>query len=397
MPVKVETDNWVCVFRDQIKDSIAEGDQWFVTNYKGKMRLQVREDGKIATRILPFEWNKKETPKALQRIREIYKNYSLSKGEKTLAKACEVSAASSSTQKIEWTELTDQYRKFVPNASDRTWKKYYVPVLVKAGHIYSLKKKPADGEALMMRSLTQWEQGSRSRQIARRSLKGFLEWAVMRGKLPAAYAPPASIPEIKKPKRIGFALTDSQILRLLDDISDERWKFAIQLCAVYGLRPEELRHLRIKDGVEGKELWTIYQKSMGGTKGDKTKPRRLHPLLIEDMDGNTIDWKLQQRLEIGESLPPLGQKGKGGEALRTHLRRKNVWNVLCKEAEMIGEVLVPYTFRHRYAKASHAAGIPLTNIAAAMGHTTEVHHQSYARFIPDGTADLYAKRNARVA
>jgi len=30
---------------------------------------------------------------------------------------------------------------------------------------------------------------------------------------------------------------------------------------------------------------------------------------------------------------------------------------------MIGEVLVPYTFRHRYAKASHAAGIPLTNIA----------------------------------
>ena len=29
---------------------------------------------------------------------------------------------------------------------------------------------------------------------------------------------------------------------------------------------------------------------------------------------------------------------------------------------MIGEVLVLYTFRHRYAKASHAAGIPLINI-----------------------------------
>ena len=64
---------------------------------------------------------------------------------------------------------------------------------------------------------------------------------------------------------------------------------------------------------------------------------------------------------------------------------------------MIGEVLVPYTFRHRYAKASHASGIPLTNIAAAMGHTTEVHHQSYARFIPDGTTDVYAKQNTRVA
>ena len=78
MPVKVEKDNWVSVFRDQIKDSIAESDQWFITNCRGKMRLQVKEDGKVATRILPFEWNKKNTPKALQRIREIYKNYSLS-------------------------------------------------------------------------------------------------------------------------------------------------------------------------------------------------------------------------------------------------------------------------------------------------------------------------------
>ena len=68
---------------------------------------------------------------------------------------------------------------------------------------------------------------------------------------------------------MGFALTDYQIHRVFDDLSDERWKFAIQLCAVYGLRNEELRYLRIKDGSEGKE----------------------------------------------------------SEALRTHLRRENVWNV----------------------------------------------------------------------
>ena len=63
---------------------------------------------------------------------------------------------------------------------------------------------------------------------------------------------------------------------------------------------------------------------------------------------------------------------------------------------MIGEVLVLYTFRHHYAKASHAAGIPLINITAAKGHTSEVHHQSYARYIPDGTVDLYVKLNERV-
>ena len=110
-------------------------------------------------------------------------------------------------------------------------------------------------------------------------------------------------------------------------------------------------------------------------------------------DGNPINWKLQKRLSIGESLPPLGAEGKGGEALRTHLRRRTAWQSLKKEAENINEVLVPYTFRHRYAKQSHAAGFPVSNFAAAMGHSIEVHLESYARFVPDGTADLYAKAN----
>ena len=56
-----------------------------------------------------------------------------------------------------------------------------------------------------------------------------------------------------------------------------------------------------------------------------------------------------------------------------------------------------FTLRHRYANASHEADIPLANIPAAMNHTTVVPHQSYERFIPDGTVDLYAKRNARVS
>ncbi len=57
------------------------------------------------------------------------------------------------------------------------------------------------------------------------------------------------------------------------------------------------------------------------------------------------------------------------------------------------EVLKPYSFRHRYAKQSHAAGFPIANIALAIGHTVEVHLQNYARFTPDATTDLYAKAN----
>ena len=136
---------------------------------------------------------------------------------------------------------------------------------------------------------------------------------------------------------------------------------------------------------------------MGGIKVDTTKPSRLDHLLVKDVDGNTMDLNHQQKIEIGKSLPLIASEGKGDEVLRTHLLRKYVWNDLCKGTQMIAEVIVPYTFRHLYAKAFHAGGMPLTNISSDIDHTTEVHHQSYARFIPDGTADLYTKRNARVA
>ena len=86
----------------------------------------------------------------------------------------------------------------------------------------------------------------------------------------------------------------------MDSEVHDRWRFVIQLCSVYGLRPEELRYLVIKDGVSGAELWTTDRKSMGGTKGAKTEPRMLHPLLLRDPDGTAIDWNLQARLQEGE-------------------------------------------------------------------------------------------------
>ena len=115
---------------------------------------------------------------------------------------------------------------------------------------------------------------------------GFLNWAGQRGHLKPIYSPPAALPETVKQKRIGYPLSDGQILHLLDNLPagevHDRWRFAIQLGAVYGLCPKELRHLLIKDGVSGAKLWTTYQKSMGGTKGAKTEPRRLRPLFLRD-------------------------------------------------------------------------------------------------------------------
>ena len=80
--------------------------------------------------------------------------------------------------------------------------------------------------------------------------------------------------------------------------------------------------------------------------------------------------------------------------IENYLRRREVWMSLKAEALNSGEQLTSYSFCHRYAKASHAANLPVANIAEAMGHTIEVHLGSYARFKSDVTADLYAQVNA---
>ena len=236
------------------------------------------------------------------------------------------------------------------------------------------------------------------RQICRQKLYGFLTWAVQRNHLKPIYLPPASLPEMRKAKRVGYALSDSQILQLLNSLPKgvvhDRWRFAIQLSSVFGVRPEGLRWLRLKDGPHGPELWSIYRKSMGGRKGDKTKPRRLQPLLVRDLDGSPFDWNLLARIQVGEELPPLQSPGDGAQALNNYLRRREVWRALKAEALNSGEQLTAYTFRHRYSKASHGAGLPLANISAAMGHCIQVHLLSYARFQPDATGELYAQANA---
>ena len=60
---------------------------------------------------------------------------------------------------------------------------------------------------------------------------------------------------------------------------------------------------------------------------------------------------------------------------------------------MIGDVLVPYTIWNRFAKTSHDHGIPLTNISAATGLTTEVFYQSYSKFIPNTKASQHGHSN----
>ena len=381
MPRVSQTEPWIKPFRRQV--AVTCGEDWYVRNNRGRLRLEVRGAGTVA---LNFDWTERGAALALPFIQQMFKRWD--GGRITLAAATQSTKTSGSNQKLDFTQLVDAFHKFVPYAGDKTWKENYMPVLRNCRDQFK-GKTPRDGEALCIAALSQWDQGTRMRQISRRVLFKFLDWAVRRGHLKPIYSPPARLPETLKPKRIGYPLSDAQILSLIESIPDPRWQFAVQLLAVYGLRPEELRWLRIKDGA----LWCIYEKSMGGIKGQKTEPRRLHPLFVRDVDGTAIDWKLQARLQIGEELPPLRTEGKGAQAVTSYLRRRKTWMAMIEEADHAGEQLTTYSFRHRYAKESHTKNLPVANIAEAMGHTMEVHLKNYGRFKPSGTGNLYAEVN----
>ena len=141
-------------------------------------------------------------------------------------------------------------------------------------------------------------------------------------------------------------------------------------------------------------MWSTYNKSRGGRKGERTTERRLYPLVVRGVDGPSCDWNLTQRVAQQEALPPLGQPGKAGEAVRTFLRRRHMWQSIMEEAPAEGQELVPYSCRHRDSAMGHVRGLPPKQIADAMGHNLEVHMANYARFMTRDLADAFDAVNA---
>ena len=66
-----------------------------------------------------------------------------------------------------------------------------------------------------------------------------------------------------------------------------------------------------------------------------------------------------------------------GKTLGAVLRRLPYWQQLISEYEARGEWLRPYSLRDTFSVRAHGIVKDDTLIAAAMGHTVEVHHRSY--------------------
>ena len=361
------------------------------------MRLLVRRPGlKQQSVNIPYAWDEANILDAVERIKVIA--HAFDDGQMDLGAAALTAEVARTDHDLDWDAAIAAFREGPKKrVADTTWKLKYVPVLNPALKALRAKRAPSNGHDLCDVALKQWAPGQRQRQIMRQNLSSFLRFCVERRKFKACWLPPTSVEgEAVNEKRIGYPLTDAQILRLIDSMPDteagRRWRFALQLMATFGLRPEDLRYLVTRNG--GTELWSTYKKSKGGRKGERTAERRLYPLVVRDVDGTPCEWNLIQRVALQEALPPLGQPGKAGEAVRTFLRRRAMWQSITEEAAAEGQELVPYSFRHRYSATGHARGLQPKQIADAMGHSLEVHMSNYARFMTRDLADAFAAVNA---
>lgn len=359
-------------------------------------RLQQRflqPDGHLSTSsvALPYEWTEANEHDLIQRLRVIAGF--MAEGEDLRTAATLANGSSSEASRHDWPAIAKAFEKHKrehgAGVSSKTWDQKYKPVIQRMLELLAGQRPPSNGTNLLEAAVRHWELGSRSRQIAAQSGAAFLRFAVERQYVSSrTWAPPQSLGTAvgrRKPTREQFALTDAQILRLVDalrEIGSEEanaWAFAVQLCAVYGLRPIELFYLRFR----GETLWCDYRKKSGG---GTTKPRHLLPAPVEDLDGSAIEWQLPGRLRAGERLPQVAEPGLAGDRMGRFLRRQAIWQQLTTEAEHLGEELVPYSLRHRYSATCHRKNIPAKYIAEAMGHSLETHVRRYARFVSQGAA-----------
>lgn len=148
---------------------------------------------------------------------------------------------------------------------------------------------------------------------------------------------------------------DSTIVRVYDQIPAPDWRWAYGMLATYGLRPHELFHLdyqRLKDGDVGLQVT-----------GGKTNSRLVFPLYPE--------WF--ERFNLPEiDLPKC-----------TGAANKDLGNRVTRAFNRHNLPFPAYALRHCWAVRSLEFGLDLSLAAQQMGHSVQVHTDTYHAWISE--------------
>lgn len=223
-----------------------------------------------------------------------------------------------------------------------------------------------------------------------RVLRVWCKWLVRRKLMPA----PSPVDEMERPRRPKVPVdhvTLPEFTLLLRSIDGDEWTDQRDRCLLLlmfwsGLRVSELTSLCVADVDVAKRL--VMVRSGKGGKG------RMVPC-APDLGLTLMAYLLARPAFAGDALF-VGNDGYGGvsAALGVHgvrfmLRRR------CKAAGL--RYMHPHLFRHGFAMLFLNNGMPLSAVAAALGHASpETTIQIYAHWLTDGLSREYESTRSRV-
>ena len=420
--------DWELTIRAVVSHALSQrgcGRGWTVLNHRGHARLNIAAGaggGKRRQVLLPIPWQCDQVDQIRDAVVQVYEEFQRGIEPDVcvarLPRADELSADGDAQEvglglflghagrprprgraarflPSDWEELIAAFREHKLISGEikpSTWHRVYRHHMNHVLGAMAAANPPQNAKQLLETLARIWadKPGGRTRQIQIQATSALLRWGVAERHLGEDWEPPQDLTVYVGRSRAAKAITTplevEHILAMVKAIPDTRWRFAFQLMAAYGLRPEELQHLQIRQG----RLWCTYEKV--ASRG-KTRPRLLRSLPCDDWaDG----WCLLERFP-NQELPPM-QPGLGGGYVGHYLMNRPLWKELRREYEAKGEKLVPYSCRHGYAHRAHViCDLPPKVVAAAMGHSVQTHLAAYSRWCGDDVVDdAFAKAARRL-
>ena len=158
--------------------------------------------------------------------------------------------------------------------------------------------------------------------------------------------------------------SDPQILRVVQQIPNPRWRLVYGLMATYGLRNHEVFFCDFSAMAPG---------------GD-----RVLRVLPTSKTGEHQVWPFQPEWVEHFALDQLGRDPGGLPAVDTDLRRTSLQRVGQRVSEQFRRYqlpLTPYDLRHAWAVRTIHIGLPDTVAARMMGHSVAIHTRTYHHWI----------------
>ena len=391
MPKKL---TWKDILRQQIKNEHGFG--WNVSEQSEKTKVVRRyEDDSRSSVMLPIEWkasNAREIADSVARLKEIMddQNVGLSEAFKLIDFELEEDLRNT----INWKNIAKNFKESRKDRRETT-KRDLNKRIENALISLQTTPKPKDGKSLFRSYAEQHfdkcPAGGQGRKRHFGDVAAFLRFAVERGGAPNRWMPMEGdeLQElIGASDDSGESLTPpvkpEQLAALLDSLEadgkTELW-LAVGLVGLFGLRPSELKVLRIEED----KLYVGSVKRNKSSLGKKKKDRLVFPLDIPKREGEgkrMLDLYISGLVKLPTQIENADTFKKCGDAFRQYLDRYKPWVALTKQVKG----LTPYSLRHGYAWRGHKSynrSIPIRDLSALMGHDPNTHYKHYAKWIDE--------------